>query len=131
MFNTQHGKVDYPNELVCHIIFYHFTGIVTLFNQPSLHESILESPEYLIETSNACVYIEYMGDVSRMSLKAMYHDSSKDVLLQDTYFIPSSSWRPASVKVAYYYNSNINFRIGVYQTVNLSYFFYKIENLIA
>lgn len=74
-----------------------FSGLTTSFSTLTLHPSILESPEYLINEPSACVYAEYLGDVSKMTWKAIYHNQSEDIILEDRYFVSSSSWKSSAV----------------------------------
>ena len=71
--------------------------MITVFHEPTIHPSRLDSPEYLINTPEACVMIEYLGDISRLTIRAVYQDSLNQVTLDDRYFVTSSSWRTATV----------------------------------
>ena len=76
--------------------FFIVIGIITVFDELTIHPSTIESPEYRIDTP-ACVRLDYLGDVSKMILSAVYQDSSKYILLEDKDFVSSASWRSASV----------------------------------
>ena len=79
-------------------IFLTLPGLFTLFTTLTLDPSILESPEYLVPEPTTCVYVEYLGEVSKMTLKAVYHDSSTYVVFEDRYFVPCALWRSLAVK---------------------------------
>ena len=70
-----------------------------MFHEPTLHPSRLDSPEYLINTDEACVSIEYLGDISRLTIRAVNQDSLNQVTLEDRYFATSTSWRTATVRL--------------------------------
>ena len=74
------------------------TGLSTFFSSLTLHPSILESPEYLVIEPTACVSVEYLGDISKMTLRALYHDPSTNVVFEDEYFVQSFSWRSLTVR---------------------------------
>ena len=76
--------------------------MITVFHEPTLLPSRLESPQYLINTPQACVKIEYLGDISRLTIRAVNQDSLDQVTLEDRYFVTSTSWRTASVRLLFY-----------------------------